>query len=405
MERERPKFAEALADRIADLLSAPVRIIDDSGAMLADIPSGERDETEQEPGENQTEYLRIHTEAHGQRICIIVGEPQSPDRVPRSVAYTIIDLVVKQRLTQAELESGYDERNTFIRQLLLEPPGDDRQVLRRARKLGMDLDRPRVVILVGATEYISMSSLTSQRFTDRRTRRRVQFVLDATRRFLPGNDDVLAGYLGDGYIALLKSFTAPDLRSWWSQGDALAHGENWANLRAAVRCGESLYQRLRAELKTHFTVAVGRFYNGTGGLAHSYRDALAAIKVAENLHETGRAFSIDTLGLDAYAWLRDDDLKVELARQVLSPVNRDPDLRETLSVFFHENCSLVAAAHRLSLHRNTLAYRLDKIASITGLDPRTIDDAAQLRLAMLVSTRRPPETLHSLGEGGALLDA
>ncbi|MCY7322639.1 MAG: helix-turn-helix domain-containing protein, partial [Phormidesmis sp. CAN_BIN36] len=36
------------------------------------------------------------------------------------------------------------------------------------------------------------------------------------------------------------------------------------------------------------------------------------------------------------------------------------------------------------IHRNTLSYRLDKITSLTGLNPRQFDDAVQIRLALLL---------------------
>ena len=41
-------------------------------------------------------------------------------------------------------------------------------------------------------------------------------------------------------------------------------------------------------------------------------------------------------------------------------------------------------AKRLCIHRNTLTYRLEKITSLTGLDPRCFDEAVQIRLALLL---------------------
>jgi carbohydrate diacid regulator len=53
-------------------------------------------------------------------------------------------------------------------------------------------------------------------------------------------------------------------------------------------------------------------------------------------------------------------------------------------MFFEENCSPSLSSRRLSIHRNTLSYRLDKITSLTGLDPRQFDQAVQIRLALLL---------------------
>jgi carbohydrate diacid regulator len=53
-------------------------------------------------------------------------------------------------------------------------------------------------------------------------------------------------------------------------------------------------------------------------------------------------------------------------------------------VFFAEDCCNAPTAGRLAIHRNTLSYRLDKITSLTGLDPRHFDHAVQIRLALVV---------------------
>jgi carbohydrate diacid regulator len=36
------------------------------------------------------------------------------------------------------------------------------------------------------------------------------------------------------------------------------------------------------------------------------------------------------------------------------------------------------------IHRNTLAYRLQKVILLTGLDPRRFEDAAQIHVALLL---------------------
>ena len=73
---------------------------------------------------------------------------------------------------------------------------------------------------------------------------------------------------------------------------------------------------------------------------------------------------------------------VRVARRSSGPV-----LRSTrLSV--HRTSCPSSTANRLFIHRNTLSYRLDKIASLTGLDPRRFDDAVQIRLAVVLRSLR-----------------
>jgi carbohydrate diacid regulator len=90
------------------------------------------------------------------------------------------------------------------------------------------------------------------------------------------------------------------------------------------------------------------------------------------------------LGIAAFVGVADESTKVDLAKYLLSPLDHEPELLATLDAFFVENCCPSSTAKRLSIHRNTLSYRLDKIFSLTGLDPRTFDDAVQMRLSLVL---------------------
>ena len=75
------------------------------------------------------------------------------------------------------------------------------------------------------------------------------------------------------------------------------------------------------------------------------------------------------MGVAGFVGISDDRTKHELAQYLLGPLDHEPELLHTLSTFFAANCSPSATASDLAIHRNTLSYRLDKIAALTGLDP------------------------------------
>src|SRR5204862_94618 len=85
--------------------------------------------------------------------------------------------------------------------------------------------------------------------------------------------------------------------------------------------------------------------------------------------------------------------KLELAIRLLGPLDPERDLLGTLQIFFDQNCCPSTTARSLAIHRNTLSYRLDKVTSLTGLDPRRFDDAIQMRLALLLRTVGPEPEL------------
>ncbi|MCM3793795.1 PucR family transcriptional regulator [Priestia megaterium] len=69
----------------------------------------------------------------------------------------------------------------------------------------------------------------------------------------------------------------------------------------------------------------------------------------------------------------------------LKEYDKKKELIETLTVYIEENGEGSTAAKKLFIHRNTLSYRLDRIQSITGKDPRKVKDLLELYVAMLLS--------------------
>lgn len=65
-----------------------------------------------------------------------------------------------------------------------------------------------------------------------------------------------------------------------------------------------------------------------------------------------------------------------------------PELIETLEQFLADNLNVSQAAKHLYLHRNTMLYRLAKIHSLTGLNPRNFEQALVLKLALMLWGQR-----------------
>ena len=102
----------------------------------------------------------------------------------------------------------------------------------------------------------------------------------------------------------------------------------------------------------------------------------AAADIASTFH------CLDALGIAAFVGVSDARTKIDLATHLLSPLDHEDELLQTLRAFFEQDCCISATANSLGIHRNTLTYRLEKVASLTGLDPHRFDDAVQIRLAL-----------------------
>jgi PucR C-terminal helix-turn-helix domain/GGDEF-like domain len=143
--------------------------------------------------------------------------------------------------------------------------------------------------------------------------------------------------------------------------------------RAASTIKQAHGALLRAGIGTPFT--------GLVGFSASYQEARRALK-----HVSDRrpfVFGPDDVLLfdELTATGSDDDARLipEATRRVLA----DDALRATVEAFFEADLNVATAAKSLTLHPNTLRYRLSRIKELTGRDPRKLTDLLEL----ITSTR------------------
>ena len=69
------------------------------------------------------------------------------------------------------------------------------------------------------------------------------------------------------------------------------------------------------------------------------------------------------------------------------------DLVGTLEAYFEHNCNMNATAAAIYAHRHTVAYRLDRVKELTGLDATQSEDRERLGLGLkayrIISPRLP----------------
>ena len=78
-----------------------------------------------------------------------------------------------------------------------------------------------------------------------------------------------------------------------------------------------------------------------------------------------------------------------MANESLNPLRtfdaaHGAELMATLESYLNNNGSVAAVAEDLTLHRNTVRYRLAQITELTGYDPAQTPDRVQLWLALAV---------------------
>ncbi len=382
------RVAQAVAERASDLLKTQVWVTDKRGNTVA---SG-RLSTHHlaDGGVEAAEYcVRVPLRLDGEAGSVLVAQPHGQEPVSPRLARGLVELLIDQAAVMDRLPNQREMRNKFIRDLLREPVVDPEEMLREAHLLGMDFSRPRAVILVDAADYI-LSPRRSVRLANdvgwmRQSALRARLIIASIVSFFQLPDDTICAYIGDGEVVVLKAATSIDLAEWADESDGQeAVNPSWANLAALKRAGTALLARLRRDTNGAISLGIGRYHRGIQGLGRSYQDARAALTIGRHFQGHNRVHCLDGLGIAAFVGVSDERTKVDLAMHLLSPLDHEEEMLETLKAFFDNNCSPSATAEALSVHRNTLAYRLEKIASLTGLDPRRFDDAVQIRLALVL---------------------
>jgi carbohydrate diacid regulator len=235
----------------------------------------------------------------------------------------------------------------------------------QATKLGIDCTVPRAVILVHIPED---------------TANKKAIASASIQRFFKLRDETICIDVGDGCIAILKAANSKNLEQWMTPGN---HPDSWADLEALKNAASQLIIYLARDTNSGIRIGIGRHHPGRNGLQRSYQDAKMALTLGRRIEKKEAVVSLTDLGLLALVY-PDEPTKLEVARHLLNPLDYEPELVKSLEVFFANDCNIGQTAQNLSVHRNTLGNRFDKIHSLIGLNPRCFEDAMQIRLALMV---------------------
>jgi carbohydrate diacid regulator len=334
--------------------------------------------------EDQSSFLtllQLLLDCRSQPSEATLNESFDREAVSLRLVDALLETMASQRIPQISPANQYELKNQLIHSLLRGHVSS--VVLNHARQLGIDLNQPRAVILIDAADYILDSKTELQNPTA--IKQRIQSVITSIVSFFHLPSDTICADLGDGKVCVLKASNTKNLDPWATSADAAEElGASWANLSALKRAADALLSRLRNDTGTAINIGIGRYHPGFQGLARSYEDARVALSLGSRFQGCNRVHCLSELGIAAFIGIADEDTKVDLAKYLLSPLDEEVELLTTLETFFSENCCPSSTAKQLSIHRNTLSYRLDKIASLTGLEPRKFDDAVQMRLSLLL---------------------
>ena len=123
-------------------------------------------------------------------------------------------------------------------------------------------------------------------------------------------------------------------------------------------------------------------------VSHSYKEAKMALEVAEIFCSSKTVISYEELGMGRLIYQLPIPLCEMFLKEVFGefdPKTLDEDELMTIYQFMDNSLNLSETSRQLSVHRNTLVYRLEKLKKMIGLDIHQFEDAMTFKIAMMVS--------------------
>ena len=280
----------------------------------------------------------------GAVLMLIGPTPPGPE------AGDFLHLAAVASLTEVAVEEAKEEveqnlRGSFLEDLRSRPDLEPREVVRRAGRLGCDLSRGAVVLCAELT-------------TDR-----PRHVVATIAEDHPG---ALAQHMDGRVYALLPAVGGDD-----------------APERTLERA-----RRLAERLRQHGTVGLSSFYADPAEFGRAIQEAELVLDV---LRQSDAPIAQD-IGTGTYRLLfrvlasHPEEVRSFYEDTVAPIVRYDDqyrtDLVGTLESYLDQNCNMNATAAAIYAHRHTVAYRLERVKELTGLDPMLSEDRERLGLGL-----------------------
>jgi hypothetical protein len=143
------------------------------------------------------------------------------------------------------------------------------------------------------------------------------------------------------------------------------------------------------------TAGIGGPISSASAIARSYAQGRRAIETAQRFGRGGEVIAFEDLGVYRLLFHVTDPAELRgFVEQVLGPLieydqQHNADLVRTLGTYLAHNGNLQATSRELSLHVNSVAYRLQRVQAIAGLDLEQSEDRLQAQVALKILTGVP----------------
>lgn len=243
------------------------------------------------------------------------------------------------------------DKNNFFQNLLL-----DNMLLidvyNRARKLKIEVNAPRVIILV-----------------ETRNSR------DTTAR------ELLSGMFGShsgDFVTAVDENSVILVKT-------LSKGQSYEEVH---RIATTIADMMNTEAMLNVRVSYGAIVYELKDLSKSFKEAKMALEVGRIFYAEKKVNAYNTLGIGRLIYQLPESLCRIFIDEIFGgkdvPDDLDEETLNTINKFFENNLNVSETSRQLFVHRNTLVYRIEKLEKSCGLDVRKFDDALTFKIALMV---------------------
>lgn len=263
-------------------------------------------------------------------------------------------LAVRQigRLMEAYKEKF--SRNQFIQNLLLDNlAGAD--VYNQCKLLGIEVSAVRNVFVIETEQGQD------------------EVVLEMLRELYGQSSYDFVTAVEDGNIIVVKQLRGEDYKE---ETEAVAN---------------MLVDMINVETMSKVRVGYSNRTTDVKEVSRAFREAKMAVEVGKIFYSDKTIVAYNMLGIGRLIYQLPAELCDMFLEEVfgqIEPGRLDDEMLATINMFFEMNLNLSETARQMYVHRNTLAYRLERIEKMTGLDIRSFEDAMTFKLALMVADYR-----------------
>jgi sugar diacid utilization regulator len=288
-------------------------------------------------------------------------------------AATMYALVLMRQRIAADV--GNKLRSDLVEGLLSGQLGDAREAEERATYLGLRAGTSyRVLVMMTADDDVPSSGAGARQDPSRTLSLRRHVLEMLTDLIMSRFPETIAAARQQDLIVI-----APDRES-----DDAATVRPHDIGKAAIAHAESHFPSVK------LLVGLGTRCRVATEITASYNQARRALDAAIRFDRIGQVTSIEDLGILRllYQVADADELNAfayaTLGRLIDYDRDHKADLLRTLAVYLRNSSSMQHAARELFLHPNTVSYRLQRIAKISGLDLGTYETRLSVEISLKI---------------------